>query len=241
MKSTKILSKILFALLIIFLLSIIAISIYQYLLSKQTVLLPPNSTSDLQTYINNKYGFEFEYPSALTIDDRNDINGTISSGSDYQLKYQVVNDSSPTITEYLIKADAVSQTAYEGYPSIKILETKKTVINGLNCIQRKEELLAAGFTQIKTYFKKGQNIVSLAIIPGPGIDITPTQTDTYSQILSTFKFTYQTSTVPSTSKYTCPASGWVDCMPGTSPKPQCSAGALAWYKANCPDFQGAAL
>lgn len=41
--------------------------------------------------------------------------------------------------------------------------------------------------------------------------------------------------------YTCPASGWVDCMPGTEPKPECSDAAMTWYKTNCPNFQGGAL
>jgi hypothetical protein len=41
--------------------------------------------------------------------------------------------------------------------------------------------------------------------------------------------------------YTCPVNGWVDCMPGTSPKPECSTAAMDWYQANCPDFKGGAL
>jgi hypothetical protein len=41
--------------------------------------------------------------------------------------------------------------------------------------------------------------------------------------------------------FTCPANGWVDCMPGPNPKPQCSSTAMAWYKANCPNFKGGAL
>jgi hypothetical protein len=41
--------------------------------------------------------------------------------------------------------------------------------------------------------------------------------------------------------YTCPANGWVDCMPGPDAKPECSTEAIKWYKANCPNFQGAAL
>lgn len=44
-----------------------------------------------------------------------------------------------------------------------------------------------------------------------------------------------------TTGYTCPANGWVDCMPGPDPKPQCSSDAMAWYKANCLDFKGGAL
>ncbi len=55
-------------------------------------------------------------------------------------------------------------------------------------------------------------------------------------ILSTFEFT-DTST-----SYTCPASGYVDCMPSPDgPKPSCTKEAMEWYKTNCPDFQGGAL
>ena len=65
----------------------------------------------------------------------------------------------------------------------------------------------------------------------------------YSQILSTFKFIGATpSAIPSTNGYTCPANGYVDCMPIFTPEKQaaCSAEAMAWYKANCPDFNGGA-
>ncbi len=41
--------------------------------------------------------------------------------------------------------------------------------------------------------------------------------------------------------YTCPSNGWVDCMPGTgTAKKECSPEAMAWLKANCPNFQGGA-
>lgn len=41
--------------------------------------------------------------------------------------------------------------------------------------------------------------------------------------------------------YTCPPSGWVDCMPGPGPaKPQCQKEYLDWIKVSCPDFQGVA-
>jgi len=43
-------------------------------------------------------------------------------------------------------------------------------------------------------------------------------------------------------KYTCPASEWVDCMPGPGPtKTQCQPDYLSWAKINCPNFKGAAL
>ncbi|MCX6791437.1 MAG: hypothetical protein NT149_00140 [Candidatus Gottesmanbacteria bacterium] len=44
-----------------------------------------------------------------------------------------------------------------------------------------------------------------------------------------------------TKSYTCPPTGWVDCMPGPDAKPECSAEAMTWYKANCPNFKGGAL
>ena len=44
-----------------------------------------------------------------------------------------------------------------------------------------------------------------------------------------------------TLKYSCPSNGWVDCMPSTTSKPECSTEAMNWYQINCPDFKGAAL
>ncbi len=46
-----------------------------------------------------------------------------------------------------------------------------------------------------------------------------------------------------TVNYSCPASGWVDCMPvlDATKTAACSFEAMEWYKTNCPNFQGAAL
>ncbi len=90
----------------------------------------------------------------------------------------------------------------------------------------------------------------------------------FTQILSTFKFTDQIPTptciprpacldatprcmIPETSDmcpkssmiYTCPPSGYVDCMPimDETKKKACSPEAMSWYEANCPNFQGGAL
>jgi hypothetical protein len=64
----------------------------------------------------------------------------------------------------------------------------------------------------------------------------------FNQILSTFKFIGQPIVTPAAS-YTCPPSGYVDCMPILTPEKQaaCSGAAMAWYKANCPNFKGGAL
>lgn len=42
-------------------------------------------------------------------------------------------------------------------------------------------------------------------------------------------------------QYRCPASDWIDCMPGPGPaKPQCQPEYLDWVQVNCPNFQGVA-
>ena len=48
---------------------------------------------------------------------------------------------------------------------------------------------------------------------------------------------------PENNTYSCPESGWVDCMPGldSGVKYECTSEAINWYRANCPDFKGAAL
>jgi hypothetical protein len=45
------------------------------------------------------------------------------------------------------------------------------------------------------------------------------------------------------SKFTCPESPWVDCMPGPDKpfKPECQKDFLDAAKTNCPGFEGAAL
>ncbi|KKR03084.1 MAG: hypothetical protein UU25_C0007G0003 [Microgenomates group bacterium GW2011_GWB1_40_9] len=50
----------------------------------------------------------------------------------------------------------------------------------------------------------------------------------------------KTDTSPNT--FICPVNGWVTCMPMLSEeaKQGCTSEAIAWYKKNCPNFQGVA-
>ncbi len=46
---------------------------------------------------------------------------------------------------------------------------------------------------------------------------------------------------PVTSKYTCPSSAYIDCMPGVYfVRPQCTKEYLDWIRVNCPNFKGVA-
>ena len=69
--------------------------------------------------------------------------------------------------------------------------------------------------------------------PTPVITITPSLTPEVTPI----------STASASVDFTCPANGWVDCMPilDEAKTISCSTEAMAWYKANCPNFKGSAL
>ncbi|MCX6726571.1 MAG: hypothetical protein NTY75_02000 [Candidatus Shapirobacteria bacterium] len=150
------------------------------------VTLVPELKSEWLTF-NNHY-FSFLYPVGLSVVD-NSIN--LSQGN--KITFTTVSDSSKTIADYLIKQDKISQTAWEGQPSYQVTNTKKTVINCLNCVQRQEYLLAADLNVISTYFKNGNNIYKVQFQPIPG-NSTESDIFMYDQILSTFKFTPDTST-----------------------------------------------
>lgn len=83
-------------------------------------------------------------------------------------------------------------------------------------------------------------LITYVACDGPGCGFGKANLPIFTQILSTFRFTGQPTVTPITTD-TCPPSGYVDCMPGTTAKPECSLAAMAWYKANCPDFKGGAL
>ncbi len=94
--------------------------------------------------------------------------------------------------------------------------------------------------------------------PVPTGIITPTQSETQTLICGGIagktcpegytchmSATYPdaSGTCTKTNSYTCPPSGYVDCMPilDDTKKKACAPEAMSWYKTNCPTFKGAAL
>jgi hypothetical protein len=140
-----------------------------------------------------KYGFEFRYPKAWNDFGSGDSSGYFKTDSNNTLNLTIYTDSSKTITEYLQKKDKLSETSYEGSPAYQVQSTKKTVINGLSCVQRTEYLNAADITTLATYFKNKNYIVSLTLVPTPGNALEQDQSY-YNQILSTFEFIAQENT-----------------------------------------------
>lgn len=168
----------------------------------------------------------FQYPDSLTPEERQ--NNFLVLLSDVQ------NPSS-----VLLSVDARLIGNYSNYQNA-LTETKanltNTVIEEENNIIKISGKTGSGYGQ--------DQLVYLALIPYQkgAIVISTTATTSaqlqiFDQILSTLKLT----TITPSAGYSCPANGWVDCLPGTTSKPECSAQAMAWYKANCANFQGAAL
>ena len=232
-------------LLTISLISIIVFAAYQYFLLKYpnsqtlpitTVTPTPasNPTVNWQTFINNKYGFSFQYP------------------NNWEVK--------PSEKGVYISSIAARRDMPEGGMGMSVETTNLKLADFVHRFDSKEYVhpTSADPSHFQTYDQLNtQERITLDGIPAThlvvtteiGLDVNylffnhnqqnfvigyADYDPFHKQILSTFKFTDTTS-------YTCPANGWVDCMPGPQPRPECSAEAMAWYKANCPNFKGSAL
>ncbi len=161
----------------------------------QTTAIPTSVTDPIQnwkTYTDSKNIFSFDYPSSWNANKEALLETGnyvyISSPNQSIFLIDITEDNSKTISEYLSKKDKQNSTEYEGTSSIAVISTKKTVIAGLNCIQRQENYNAAGFSVFSTYFKNGNNIYVLTLQPKEGV-INSNDINIYQEILSTFKFT----------------------------------------------------
>jgi hypothetical protein len=169
--------------------------LYSQILSTVKFLDQTTDISAWKTYTNKQYGIEFAYPSSWENFISEESNGYLKTDSNNTVDVSVVNDTSKTISDYLQKADKLSETAYEDMPSYQVQSIKKTTINGLNCIQRQEYLIAADLTKINTYFKKGDVVVSISLRPTPGNSLSD-DTPMYNQLLSTFHFSDSSPATP---------------------------------------------
>ncbi len=153
-------------------------------------------TLNWKTYTNTKYGFEFKYPAdkyLLNPSDGIDYESAVlvsrsGSGSALLSVAVISSSTSQTLYQYLLAQDKLNQTAYEGTPSVKVLGTQDTVIAGVQSTQRMEDLLAAGFSTLVTYIKKGDKVFRVTA----GFDDKTnkiTNEEEYNKILTTFKFT----------------------------------------------------
>lgn len=158
------------------------------------VLLQPSPTAG-QLISNPAYHYQFTLPASWHLatiggPDEPSTFSTTYTKDNYRFVIEVFPTTFPTIQSYLADADHKSQTAWEGYPSIKVLSTKLTKINSYSVVQRQEDWLAAAFAKpvTSTYFLFNKTIYKLSLrYEGSGPDTsTWAQTD-YAAILSSLK------------------------------------------------------
>lgn len=143
---------------------------------------PTPPISGWKTYVFDNYPLSLRYPS-----DWSQYKWEFSSDNSI-INLVVYGSDVPTISDFLAKQDEISAKGWEGSYSIKVNSTKKTVIAGLNCIQRQETVLAGDFETYSTYFRFGNNFYQLSIRPKNSSDLNLNDVSIYQQILSTIKF-----------------------------------------------------
>lgn len=238
----------LFSVLLLLILSVVSvICVYLFLQVRELSIsqpVPSPSPSPIasadpmtgwQTYTNSNYNFSIQYP----------------LGENIQVGEFKVDNSFEGFTILEIPDTSLISLRYQK-TSVPVISWWKKLLG--NEVDQKFATYNSdiNFNGIRateiTFDKKGEyelsfNRVIIFSYNGANFEITVTngnydseQTLRLDQILSTFKF------IDSSTSYTCPASGYADCMPSPDgPKPSCSKEAMDWYKANCPDFKGAAL
>ena len=161
------------------------------LLNKLTTFLTDNGKSikiyeGWRVYNNSKYGVSLQYPKEYRLFEMEQLI-TFQTPSENNLDIYIFSDESATIADYLKKADEAAQTGYEGKPSFEVRSTKEISINGQNCVQREEHVLAADLQRTITYCLNNSTVVAIAFIPTPG-KVVETDESIYQQLLSTLVF-----------------------------------------------------
>jgi hypothetical protein len=161
--------------------------------------------------------------------------------------YSIANPKDLTIENFQIEAekDGPSPNLYSSTAEIR-------AVSGVNGYYQKDQGCEPLNCDIFSVSYKQNIYVAQIIYPA---EVDEALRTIFSQILSTFRFIDPSEasakgdkfldqpTISPSSSYTCPASGWVDCMPilDEAKKKACSPEAMTWYKANCPNFQGGAM
>lgn len=228
----------------------------------------PDPTANWKTYTNSVYNYSVKYPSDFTIFENGMGGGDIqkataifitSSGNKKvespALGITVRSDTSTLesvatkhyqklITNILTESEkqtasknlgyavsdnkatnVITTSTFLGFPSFQFTINGSTIDDGAS------EYGVPSETHHYIWFEANKKFFLISF----------TKTTIMDQILSTFKFFVSPSATPITT-YICPPNGYIDCMPVLDATKQkaCSAEAMAWYKANCPNFKGGA-
>ena len=204
---------------------------------KPAPFVSPEPTADVddlnrKTYTNQKYNVRFSYPNDIYVQEE-----TISSPPFLQLTFRR-NESNlfrlnartdanePLIMDAAMKNISQNNNSWKMYfhstnPSNQITLTSlnKTIIS---LVFVADSYHSYSIDQLSDQKSETLNIID--------------------QILSTFRFIDTSEASAKEDKFTCPTGSWVNCMPilTEEAKRRCTKEAIAWYRANCPNFQGVA-
>lgn len=203
-----------------------------------TPVVVADPTADWETYTNNEYGFTIKYPLAakirteqppsndkmfiFAIDSPNVVFDRMFKSGDYSFEISIQTQKNfPAISDYLN-----FQKEHNTYK-----EVTPTTINNVSGYKFETDGYATTNFHYQGFVTKNDDLYITVNY------FTDQDLKMFDQILSTLKFVDASSAT-----YTCPASGYTDCMPSPDgPKSSCTDEAIKWYKANCPDFKGGAL
>jgi len=219
---------------------------YQTPVTSPTPTATADPTANWKTYTNTGQNFSYRCPTEWNLGKNLNYDGKVETSECsiiYSGKFSF--DDGGTVTlGFVPNPIAKTQSSYANTEvnSVKTQSNVQTYSNNgfEGWISMKNEAHTLQMIARKNVAGGYYEVTALAV----GETKTEQEYKTFfDQILSTFKFVEATpSATPSTTGYTCPANGYVDCMPVLTLEKQaaCSAEAMAWYKANCPNFKGGA-
>ena len=193
-------------------------------------------TANWKTYTNTQYNFSFKYPPSWISSSESPRPGNV---------HDPVQEQSFEV--YLVSDFNTYDEWVDGRRQSEVQKPQALQIGGLSAVK----IVGKGTRQDGTDFY----IIDIVIkyndkVFNLGGDLRSHDqerinkfSELNNQILSTFKFLDQSTDTPTSTSYTCPSSGYVDCMPDPNAgvRFECTPEAFTWYKANCPNFQGGAL
>jgi hypothetical protein len=251
-------SKLVPILLIILIISVLVVGgffVYKTYFSQNTIqpignstsqpVSTPDPTADWQTYTNEKYGYSFKYPSDWKVEAENGEDPTTTFSPSFSSPCNFNNDGRCTNLTLALGGKYKEGQNLEYYFNINIqdiVSKRDIVVGGEKALEIKYHLAKEyvgheGEPAIEIKAIHNKNVLTIQYGEQQSTSLSELKYENiFDQILSTFKFTDQASI-----NYTCPTSGYVDCMPTVGEtKTECSTEAMSWYKANCPNFKGGA-
>lgn len=203
-------------------------------------LLTAIKTSQWQTYKNEVYQYSIKYPPTWSV--QTDMT-TARFAQERDLKQSI--EAGYEIFVNVEKGDARilklrEETQTEKYSSQSGFMKETVIVAGK--ITTRFTNTGSDWPQIKTSITNGSTLYTIILVyftPSlkDGRELFPHANDIYTQMLATFQLTN-----PQDTKYRCPLSEYINCMPIVKKERQfeCEQPYLQWVQKNCPSFRGVA-